>query len=399
MSQDLEKNLGGHNANQFSEEFNNAYWTKENLTIGTNSTVAPNGTTTADTFTDNGTNGRHRVYSGQVVTTGGRISVGSVYIKRGTAQFATVMVSGDSQRYYYCVIDLITGEITQTGTEGGGTYIDSGVFLDNDGWYRVYVSGEHPIADTGYYLNVGISNTATPGGIASYAGSGSTMFVWGGQLEFDITKPGPYTPTTSISTAIPYFQDGYKIHRFTTAGETSFVPALAGNIEVLVVAGGGGGGGGFGTWAAGGGGGAGGLIHREVYPVDAFKRYKVVVGNGGTGGPSTTRATNGENSQFGDLIAIGGGRGARWDSGGLPSTAGSGGSGGGGQNASGYFQGGGSVYGQGNAGGNGNRDGQEQGGTAQNSYTGTNASSGAGGGGAGGKGGPHRLGRCRFCPR
>ncbi len=82
-------------------------------------------------------------------------------------------------------------------------------------------------------------------------------------------------------------------------------------VEYLVVGGGGGGGA-----THGGGGGAGGYLEGTSYPVNA-QSYTVVVGNfgagAGTGVPGYTGNTygqNGQNSQFGAIVAYGGGGGA-----------------------------------------------------------------------------------------
>ena len=76
-------------------------------------------------------------------------------------------------------------------------------------------------------------------------------------------------------------------------------------VEVLVVAGGGGGGFDF-----GGGGGAGGLIYNSAYQLTNAAAITVTVGAGGSGGPPAGQSTNGNNSVFGSLTAIGGGGGA-----------------------------------------------------------------------------------------
>lgn len=154
---------------------------------------------------------------------------------------------------------------------------------------------------------------------------------------------------------------------FTSVGTTSWTcPAGVYSVEVLVVAGGGGGG----AWVGGGGGG-GGVIYRPAFSVTPGTTYTVTVGAGGDGefNPGgyggMPRATNGGNSVFGSLTAIGGGRGGSWSP--YPPT--SGGSGGG----AGHGTGAAGTPGQGFAGGNGRGD-------SPNGYpTG-------GGGGAGGPG-------------
>ena len=67
--------------------------------------------------------------------------------------------------------------------------------------------------------------------------------------------------------------DEYKVHKFTTTGQT-FTVTGSGDIEYLVIAGGGG--------AAGGGGGAGGYLTATGYAVTA-QNYAITVGSGGAG--------------------------------------------------------------------------------------------------------------------
>ena len=115
-----------------------------------------------------------------------------------------------------------------------------------------------------------------------------------------------------IPTEIDYWEylyDGQ--HKFIIPESVNFA-------DVLVVAGGGGGGC-MGLqhqygWSNSGGGGAGGLVFVEGYNISKYKTAKevsVVVGKGGAGGAvlETYCGDNGENSSFGDLIAIGGGGG------------------------------------------------------------------------------------------
>jgi hypothetical protein len=153
------------------------------------------------------------------------------------------------------------------------------------------------------------------------------------------------------------------------------VATTLGNADILVVAGGGGGGG-----STSGGGGGGGVIYQTAYALTPATSYSVTVGAGGLGSQisnnGAVNGTNGGNSAFGTLTAIGGGTGAS----GKPSgsrNALAGGSGGGG----GYYYGN-DIIPMLNAAG-----------TAGQGYpggsvigTGTAYWGGAGGGGAGGPG-------------
>jgi hypothetical protein len=79
------------------------------------------------------------------------------------------------------------------------------------------------------------------------------------------------------------------------------------SVEYLVVAGGGGAGGNYG----GGGGGAGGLL-TGIDPVPNGQTLLVTVGGGGaaSAGNGSTVGSNGQNSVFGNISALGGGGGA-----------------------------------------------------------------------------------------
>ncbi len=152
---------------------------------------------------------------------------------------------------------------------------------------------------------------------------------------------------------------GYIYHAFTTSG--TFIPSQAITADVLCVAGGGGGGGDM-----AGGGGAGGLLYQTGKSLTA-KSYPVIVGAGGIGnitdGSSAgILATNGNDSVFGAMTAIGGGAGRN------SGTGISGGSGGGSA--------------RGGAAGSATQ-GNSDGATGYGSASGASTEQGSGGGGAG----------------
>ena len=165
---------------------------------------------------------------------------------------------------------------------------------------------------------------------------------------------------------------------------SSFIPN---SIQVLVVAGGGGGG-----MDMGGGGGGGGVIYNNAYTITSGSVINVTVGNGGSGAPAagtsgqpgshqyTISATQGGNSVFGSITAIGGGYGGSSYFQYTPNN-GYGGSGGSGGGASGYSDGNTGRNGTGSAG-----QGFNGGASSGQYYSG-------GGGGAGGIGssGPNKA--------
>lgn len=118
----------------------------------------------------------------------------------------------------------------------------------------------------------------------------------------------------------------------SSTGCTWTVPAGVTSVRVLVVAGGGGGG----NFHTSGGGGGGGVLHEVGYEVTPGASISVTVGKGGNGGPSggsvaDNSGLNGDDSVFGQLVAVGGGGGGGGGSNSQYGVAGkNGGSGGGG---------------------------------------------------------------------
>jgi hypothetical protein len=188
----------------------------------------------------------------------------------------------------------------------------------------------------------GAANRGAGGGAGGYApdgpggngGSGVVIVRYALTVQ-DESLALPTGGTISSATENNKF---YAVHTFTSTGTFSALQGLpdASNseIEYLIVGGGGGGGN-----TMGGGGGGGGVLFGTLSAID--QDYPVVVGQGGIGAPNrNVSGTNGGNSSFAGLTAIGGGGGASWNAA-APTIGGSGGGG---------SEGSGSVAGSGTAG-------------------------------------------------
>jgi hypothetical protein len=182
-----------------------------------------------------------------------------------------------------------------------------------------------------------------------------------------------YSSVTAAATAGHVYSDtATGTYTWGTLGSVStqgqqiqytWTPASTITAAVLMVAGGGGGGAADNNNGGGGGGGAGGLVYNASVSLSGEKTIKV-------GGPNSSRAGDGANTEFTDLTnAVGGG------AGGGSGTSGGGISGGSGGGAFRAGTGGAGTADQGNAGGTGSQ-------TLSPSYD----QGGSGGGGAGGAG-------------
>ena len=167
-----------------------------------NIAVAPDGTLTADKLLQtDGTSSRQRRYDLSGLSTANQTVTASVYVKSdGSWQYAMVMLSDNSARRSSVTVDLDTGEITDAGPtgSGAGTYDSSSVEDVGNGWYRISLTGRSATGDVQYYLNVGMSNTATPSDKDYPTFTGNRykgILVWGKQLEVG-SFPTSYIPTS-----------------------------------------------------------------------------------------------------------------------------------------------------------------------------------------------------------
>jgi hypothetical protein len=185
-------------------------WTTTSLTVTSNSSTAPDGTTTAETYTDDATADRHTV-SQAISTQLNTNFVFSCFLKAGTGNFAALSLTNSStaSRFATVVVDLSTGTISDT-SNSATTTATSSITLIGSGWYRVVLSASQSSVAFGA-ARICVSNSGTPSyttfGQPTYSGSGSTIEVWGAQLE-QRSAVTAYTPTTTqpITNYIPVLQ-------------------------------------------------------------------------------------------------------------------------------------------------------------------------------------------------
>jgi hypothetical protein len=167
----------------YSEQLDNAAWTKNVTTITANAIVAPDGTTTADKMADSDTTTAAR-YTFQSPASSGTIYTSSGYFKKGEYNFVTLHAFGLNG----AVFNLDTGvKVSQSG--GVGSIVSVG-----NGWYRC------SFAFTAGGSSVFFSQS--PAGNISYAGTtGSGIYAWGLQVETgDIATD--YIPTTTTAVSV-----------------------------------------------------------------------------------------------------------------------------------------------------------------------------------------------------
>ena len=186
------KNLLG-----FTQEFDNAAWTKNNATVTANATAAPDGTLSADKLVETAVTGSH--FTNQNATAiGGTTYTFSVFVKAAERTFAQVRYENNASTQLFAVnINLTTGAFTTTST-GSPTGTAASVTNAGNGWWRVAVTATTP--DAGFKCIVFAQAVS---GVNSYTGDGTSgILVWGAQLSNSASlDPYVYNPAAAPTSA------------------------------------------------------------------------------------------------------------------------------------------------------------------------------------------------------
>jgi hypothetical protein len=176
---------------QRSQEFDNAYWTKGSSTIVANSIIAPDGTTTADTWVEaNGVGITPEIVKAISLSNSTQYTW-SIYAKPNGRDWI-VINANDGTASYRTWFNVTTGVV---GTNPSGS--TARIFLDENGFYRCIVTRTTASSAIGSLFDLQIANAD---GVNTYTGNGTNgVYIWGAQLE-QSSQVTPYIPTTTSAT-------------------------------------------------------------------------------------------------------------------------------------------------------------------------------------------------------
>jgi hypothetical protein len=170
------------NSLTYSEQFD--MWSYGGATITTNNAISPDGTTSADLLTADGTTGQHYVTKSNAQNA----KTISFFIKMGTQRYVQILTSGtvDALANY----DLQTGNVGGLGADSTASMVNYG-----NGWWRIILTSTDVLTGDPYLCFV---DSLTSGRFPSFASSG-TIWVWGAMSEIGATYATSYIPTTSAA--------------------------------------------------------------------------------------------------------------------------------------------------------------------------------------------------------
>jgi hypothetical protein len=175
----------------FSEQFNNAYWSKFNTTITVNATTSPDGYVNADKFVENTANNFHSMDSNFASGTG--VYTASIYAKQAERRYLRLNITEITPaKDHTALFDLQTGTVVNFST-GVTASIQSAA----NGFYRVIITS--PALVGGQVRMATLMQTTTSASPEAYLGNGTSgMFLWGAQLEAGAYATS-YIPTLAAS--------------------------------------------------------------------------------------------------------------------------------------------------------------------------------------------------------
>lgn len=188
----------------YSQDLDNAAWTKSRVSATANSIAAPDGTTTAELIVENSETNTHYILRN------GGFSANTTYVLSIFAKAkerSIITLGGFSNATTGAYFDLTAPSATLFAASVGVTPSDAVITDAGDGWYRCSVVLS--IGSTTPLYFACVLQSTTPAALTTgYAGDGTSgLYLWGAQLEQrDAVTAYTVTTTQAITNYIPVLE-------------------------------------------------------------------------------------------------------------------------------------------------------------------------------------------------
>lgn len=189
--------IGGQATNllSYTQDFSNAYWTKNNVTIASSAQPSPLAGANMQSATEAATNSSHGLQLNTSLSTSTRY-VGSVCAKAGTkSKIVLGFFTNSGTKNFVAEFDLSTGVVSQSAVVGasGWTNTSASIAPLANGGYRCSIAGTSPTAIVGQSFQIGLTDGQSivgATGVPSYSGSASNyVYMWQADLTTPIVCP------------------------------------------------------------------------------------------------------------------------------------------------------------------------------------------------------------------
>ena len=162
-----------------SEQFDDAAWTKTNITVTANDTVSPDGIESADKLQRTSTAASY-IFDILNIGYGAKTYTNSIFVKQGDGDYIAIRVDG-STSFADLNFNFATKQITYFIASGFYIAISSKVEEFENGWFRIYFT----YTTDGYNsITHSFSPRFTPGNIdETDLNNNANCFIWGSQVE------------------------------------------------------------------------------------------------------------------------------------------------------------------------------------------------------------------------
>jgi hypothetical protein len=154
----------------FTQQFDNAVWSKNAATVTANSTVAPDGTSTADTLVETTATSTHRAKQSVSTVAAGVITT-SVYAKAaGRSRIVVTNESSVANDGAFAVFNLLTGVVDAPPTIYGSGFsaVSASIESVGNGWFRCSVTASY--TGTNRAISCNLDNATSGAASQNYTG-------------------------------------------------------------------------------------------------------------------------------------------------------------------------------------------------------------------------------------